>query len=72
MSVGLGLAIGPSVEAAPTTREEAVALAREGETEAAIAGLRELLAAAPNDALVAMTWRSFSRGWDGSRGDGCF
>ena len=62
MSVGLGLAAGPFVEAAAATREEAVALAREGETEAAIAALRELLAAAPNDALVAydlaiiLTW----------------
>ena len=58
----MGLAAGPFVEAAPTTREEAVAMARDGKTEAAIAALRELLAAAPSDRLVAydlaviLTW----------------
>ena len=60
--VGFGLAAGPFVEAAPITREEAVALAREGKTDAAITALQELLTAAPNDRLVAydlaviLTW----------------
>ena len=60
--VGLTCAAGPFVEAAPPTREEAVALARDGNAEAAIAALRELLAAAPGDPLVAydlavvLTW----------------
>jgi biofilm PGA synthesis protein PgaA len=67
MIVGLSVAAGSFVEAAAVTREEAVALAREGETDSAIAALRELLAAAPNDALVAydlavvLTWASRNR-----------
>jgi biofilm PGA synthesis protein PgaA len=60
--VGLGLVVGPCVEADATTREEAVTLARDGKTDAAVAALQELLTAAPRDRLVAydlavvLTW----------------
>ncbi len=65
--VGLSIGAGSFAEAAAVTREEAVVLAREGETDSAIAALRELLAAAPDDALVAydlavvLTWVSRNR-----------
>ncbi|MFZ1219460.1 MAG: tetratricopeptide repeat protein, partial [Chthoniobacterales bacterium] len=64
---GLTFVAGRLAEAAPITREEAVTLAREGETETAIAALRELLATDPNDALVAydlaiiLTWAGRNR-----------
>src|SRR6266480_6288250 len=49
------------------TREEAVAMARDGKTDAAIAALRKLLAENPNDPFVAfdlaviLTWGNHSR-----------
>lgn len=67
VAAAYGLAAGPFVDAAPITRAEAVALARDGKTKAAIAALRELLAAAPNAALVAydlaviLTWAGRNR-----------
>ena len=59
---GLGLVAGAFAEAEPSPREKAVAMARDGKTDAAIATLRKMLAAAPNDPLVAydlaviLTW----------------
>jgi poly-beta-1,6 N-acetyl-D-glucosamine export porin PgaA len=60
--LGLGVVAGSFVEAAAVTREEAVELAREGETDSAISALRELLATTPDDALarydlaIILTW----------------
>ena len=62
MVVGFSLAAGPFAAAEAMTREEAVALAREGRTDTAIAALQELQTAAPGDRLVAfdlaviLTW----------------
>jgi biofilm PGA synthesis protein PgaA len=60
------MVMAPAV-ASPQTREEAVALARDGKTREAIAALRKLLAENPSDQLVAfdlaviLTWASRSR-----------
>lgn len=60
--LGIGLACGKCAVAKATTREEAVELARDGKTDAAIAALRALLGTAPDDHLVAydlafiLTW----------------
>jgi biofilm PGA synthesis protein PgaA len=60
--MGLIVTAIPFVASGATTREEAVALAREGDTETAIAALREMLASAPDDILarydltVILTW----------------
>src|SRR5436190_15401748 len=57
----------PPAGAKAQTREEAVTMARDGNTDAAIAALRKLLAENPNDPLVAfdlaviMTWGNRSR-----------
>ncbi|HEY2713182.1 MAG TPA: hypothetical protein VGI60_11760 [Chthoniobacterales bacterium] len=66
-AVGLGLNVISIAEAAPITREEAVALARKGDANSAIAALRELVSTAPEDDLVAydlaliLTWVGRSR-----------
>ncbi|HSI14868.1 MAG TPA: poly-beta-1,6 N-acetyl-D-glucosamine export porin PgaA [Chthoniobacter sp.] len=67
MGVSLSLAAGPLLAAEAITREEAVAMAREGRTDHAITALQELQKTAPEDQLVAYdlavvyTWVGRSR-----------